>query len=408
MNEMTLNEFKEVFTYLLDNNKRLEDQGQRPIAIGVEGPPGIGKTSLIENIAQEKGMTMCKILLSQVEEQGDITGLPIKEFEAQYIEDNEVKNIIWILEKQIKYLEDSYKLTGKVRMSYAPPAWLPEKENPNGIILLLDDFTRANSILMNSIMEIINTCSYVSWKLPKYTSIILSSNPDNGEFSVVSLDDAQKNRYINFNLKMDVKEWAQWAENNEIESKAINFALMYGEEIFKKHNNVQIVTPRSYTTFCKAISGIKDWSKPDNLALILQISKGCFMNDTDNIIGNLFTTFIANKLDKLVSPDDMLKLKWDTLAPKMKACVYDEERFKPEVASVLTLRFMNYVLYQFGIKGAIKDNIVHDRILEIIESKDVIFTEDLLFHLIKTLVTKYPGRTGKLLMNAKIRNKIIL
>ena len=27
-------------------------------------------------------------------------------------------------------------------MSYAPPAWLPEKENPNGIILLLDDFTR--------------------------------------------------------------------------------------------------------------------------------------------------------------------------------------------------------------------------------------------------------------------------
>lgn len=71
MNEMTLNEFKEVFTYLLDNNKRLEDQSQRPIAIGVEGPPGIGKTSLIENIAQEKGMTMCKINLAQLEEVGD-------------------------------------------------------------------------------------------------------------------------------------------------------------------------------------------------------------------------------------------------------------------------------------------------------------------------------------------------
>ena len=47
-------------------------------------------------------------------------------------------------------------------------------------------------------------------------------------------------------------------------------------------------------------------------------------------------------------------------------------------------------------------------LLEIIESDEVIFTEDLFFHLIKTLVTKYPGRTGKLLMNAKIRNKILL
>jgi midasin (ATPase involved in ribosome maturation) len=68
---MTLNEFKEVFTYLLDNNKLLEDQGQRPVAIGVEGAAGIGKTSLIENIAREKGMTMCKINLAQLEEVGD-------------------------------------------------------------------------------------------------------------------------------------------------------------------------------------------------------------------------------------------------------------------------------------------------------------------------------------------------
>ena len=36
-NEMTLNEFKEVFSYLLDNNKHLEDSNLRPIAVGVEG-----------------------------------------------------------------------------------------------------------------------------------------------------------------------------------------------------------------------------------------------------------------------------------------------------------------------------------------------------------------------------------
>ena len=42
-NEITLNEFKEVLSYLLDNNKNLEDSGLRPIAVGVEGEAGIGK-----------------------------------------------------------------------------------------------------------------------------------------------------------------------------------------------------------------------------------------------------------------------------------------------------------------------------------------------------------------------------
>lgn len=258
------------------------------------------------------------------------------------------------------------------------------------------------------ITKCINTASYISWKLPKYTSVILSSNPDDGQFSVTSLDNAQKTRFINFNLKLNTEEWAKWAESAEIDGRAINFELLYGEEIFKKHNNIQTVNPRSYTTFCKAISGLKDWNKPETLALILQISKGCFLNDKDNIIGNLFTTFIANKLDKLIQPKDMIELKWETLEPRMRDCVYDNGNYRPEIASVLTIRLMNYILYQFGTKGAIKDNTVHDRILEIIENDELLFSEDLIFHLIKTLVTKYPGRTGKLLMNSKIRNKIVL
>jgi len=407
-NEMTLNEFKEVFSYLLDNNKHLEDSNLRPIAVGVEGEAGIGKTTLIEDIAKERGMTLCKVNLAQLEEIGDLVGMPMKECEVAWIENGQVKDKRWMPESQTKNLDLRLKLTGRVRMSYAPPAWLPVDENPNGTIVFLDDYTRANSMFMQATMEIINTASYISWKLPKYTSIVLSSNPDDGQFSVTSLDNAQKTRFINFNLKLNIEDWAKWAEEAEIDGRAINFELLYGDEIFKKHNNVQTVNPRSYTTFCKAISGLKDWNKPETLALILQISKGCFLNDKDNIIGNLFTTFIANKLDRLIQPKDMIELKWDTLEPKMKNCVYDNGQFRPEIASVLTIRFMNYVLYLFGTKGGIKESVVYDRILEIVENDEMLFSEDLIFHLVKSLVTKYPGRTGKLLMNAKIRNKIVL
>ena len=405
---MTLNEFKEVFAYLLDNNKHLEDNNLRPIAVGVEGEAGIGKTTLIEDIAKERGMTMCKVNLAQLEEIGDLVGMPMKECEVAWIENGQVKQTRWMPESQTKNLDLRLKLTGKVRMSYAPPAWLPMDENPNGTIVFLDDYTRANSMFMQATMEIINTASYISWKLPKYTSIVLSSNPDDGQFSVTSLDNAQKTRFINFNLKLNVEDWAKWAEEAEIDGRAINFELLYGNEIFKKHNNIQTVNPRSYTTFCKAISGLKDWNNPDTLALILQISKGCFLNDKDNIIGNLFTTFIANKLDRLIQPKDMIELKWETLEPKMKNCVYDNGNFRPEIASVLTIRFMNYVLHLFGTKGAIKESVVYDRILEIVNNDEMLFSEDLIFHLVKSLITKYPGRTGKLLMNPTIRNKVVL
>ena len=71
LNEMTISEFTGVLNYLLDNNKQLEEQGLTPIAIGLEGEAGIGKTSLIQQIAEKRGMTLCKLNLAQLEEVGD-------------------------------------------------------------------------------------------------------------------------------------------------------------------------------------------------------------------------------------------------------------------------------------------------------------------------------------------------
>ena len=71
LNEMTISEFTDVFNYLLDNNKQLQEKGLTPIAIGLEGAAGIGKTSLIQQVAEKRGMTLCKLNLSQLEEVGD-------------------------------------------------------------------------------------------------------------------------------------------------------------------------------------------------------------------------------------------------------------------------------------------------------------------------------------------------
>lgn len=407
LNEMTISEFTDVFNYLLDNNRQLQEKGLTPIAIGLEGEAGIGKTAVVEEVAAKRGMTFCKLSLSQLEEVGDLVGFPMKEVLLQWkTNDGQIKTRWWP-ESLLSKVPQNVQVTSTTRMGYAPPAWLPREENPNGCILLLDDYTRANSLFMQATMELINTAKYVSWSLPKNTSVVLTSNPDDGEFSVTSLDNAQKTRFINFNIKLNVNDWASWAEFNSIDSRAINFCLLYGEEIFKKHNNVQTINPRAYTTFCKAISGIKDWNDESSLALILNISKGCFLNDRDNVVGTLFTTFIAQKLDKLVQPKDMLSQKWETVEPKIHDCVYDNGKFKTEIAAILAIRLLNYIMFYFSQSG-VKESVVQDRLLDFIDNPRKLLSDDLLFHIIKTVVGKYPAKTTKLLINSKIRSKVIV
>lgn len=407
INELTLSEFSDVFNYLLDNNRRLSDSNQTPISIGLEGIAGIGKTAIVEEVANKRGMTFCKLNLSQLEEVGDLCGFPQKEYYVTWINKEGKQASKWMPEALLHNVPAKVNITGKTRMGYASPAWLPREENPNGTILLLDDYTRANSLFMQATMELINTAQYISWKLPNNTTVVLTSNPDDGEFSVTSLDSAQKTRFVNFNLKLNVKDWASWAENMQIDGRCINFGLFYGDELFKKHNNVQTINPRAYTTFCKAISGINNWNDDKSLALILQLSKGCFLNDTDNIVGNLFISFIAAKLDRLIQPKDMLIQSWSTVEPKLFNCVYENDNYKPEIASILAIRLLNYIIYYFSQNGA-KEAVVQDRILDFINNERKLLSDDLMFHIIKTLIGKFPGKTTKLMLNAKIRNKIVI
>ena len=369
------------------------------------------KTSIIEQIAKKRGMTFCKLNLAELEEVGDLTGFPQKEVLLEWKgKDGNIKTK-WYSENMLNRVPSSVKITSKTRMSYAPPAWLPTEENENGLILCLDDFSRSNALFMQATMELINTGKYVSWELPKNTSVVLTSNPDNGSYSVSSLDNAQKTRFINFNLKLNINDWASWAESVSLDSRCINFALMYGDEIFAKHNNVQVANPRAYTTFCKAIGSMDNWNDTNSLSMIINISKGCFLEDKDNSIGNLFTMFLSKHLDKLVTPKDMLEQSWKVIEPQIYDCVYDfidgNPVYKPEVASILSTRLLNYLIIYLGKKGS-DCNKVQTRLLDFIDNKRKLFSEDLLFHVIKNIVSKYPNKATKLLSNPLIRNKVII
>lgn len=339
-----------------------------------------------------------------------LTGFPIKEYEI-INENNETQ---WLSNDIVQTLSNcsDLKFTGKSRMGYAPPAWLPTEFNPNGTIIFADDWNRCNSMVASAVMELINEGAYISWKLPKYTTLALSANPDNGEFNVTSMDSAILSRYVDFNIKFSIENFAEWAESYGMENRCQNFALYYSNELFDPNNpnHLDTINPRSYTTFTNIISGIQNWDKPESLALILNISKGCF-HDQDNIVGSLFTNFIANKLDKLVSPEDMLLKKWERVKEEIESCVFDSDNnYHPEIAAVLHTRLLNYSVNYLA--NGNKSDAVCERLVEMVDNSNSdkekhLFSEDLLFSIIKTIVAKFPAKTNKLLLNPAIRKKIL-
>lgn len=291
-------------------------------------------------------------------------------------------------------------------MSYALPEWYKNIDPTKGTILLLDDFSRCLPNIIQACYELIYKQEMWSFKLPPRTTVILTNNPDNGDYNINASDEALFSRKVNFFIRFDINSWASWAETYGVDGRAINFLLLYSDELMdSKNTHSHIMNARSYTMFSDIISGIDNWESPENLAMILQIASGCF-NDSDNIIGGLFTNFIANKLDKLISPEDMLFQDWKIVKSRIKNCVYDNDVYRSDIASVLHTRLLNKIINYFSQPKA-ETAIVENRLSELIEEcKDPetqLFSQDFIFNIIKTLIKLYPNRCNKLILNPKFR-----
>jgi hypothetical protein len=387
-NQVNLNtdELKTFIGHIVKNNQHIQADGKIPVAVNIEGEAGIGKTTTILQIGKELGLDVVKLNLAQIEELGDLTGFPIKEFEVVKTTDDGKKVAKWVPENIMPmYIQNKYVPSGDKRMGYAAPEWIQGKEE--GGILILDDYSRADQRFTQAAMELIDRQKYISWELPKNWHIVLTSNPDNGDYQVTSMDSAQKTRFITAYLKFDADCWARWAEQNNIDSRCINFLLMHPELV------TQTTNARSITTFFNSISSIENFEQ--DLPLIQMIGEGSVGSE----FATLFTTFINNKLDKLITPKDMLtNSSWEYVKGQMNACVGKDDAYRADIASILALRFTNYAVH-YSTDNTVDQKII-DRVTNFITDKDI-FTNDLKYALIKGILNGSKKFT-KLMLNANI------
>jgi len=388
MAQVNLNteELKGFINHIVNNNRYLQSNGKIPVAVAVEGEAGIGKTSTILEIGNGLGLNVVKLNLAQIEEIGDLTGFPMKEFEIK--KKDETGNVItkWVPESILQmYVQNKYVPTGEKRMTHAAPEWIQGKGE--GGILILDDYTRADARFLQACMDLIDRQEYISWKLPKDWHIILTTNPDNGDYNVQSIDTAQKTRFITANLKFDIDCWAKWAEQNGVDSRCINFLLMHPELVTRETN------ARSITTFFNSISSFETFE--DNLPMIQFIAEGSVGAE----FGTMFTMFINNRLDKMITPKEVLTgADWDKVSSALKASVGHGPAYRADIASVMATRIINYTVH-YSNTSDVTQKII-DRVTNLITEE--LFTNDLKYHMVKNILNGNKAKFSKLMMNPEV------
>ena len=410
---LNIDDLKGFVNHVITNNRFLQEQGKPAVAIEVVGESGIGKTSTVVELAKENNLNFVKLNLAQIEELGDLVGFPVRQF--QMYKEKTIKKVDdlnyttaqrtaaasdlakmtgtvtkkvgqWVDELAVsEYLKNGYKMTGKNRMSYAAPEWIADKKE--GGILLLDDWNRADVRFIQAVMELIDRQTYISWSLPKDWHIILTANPDNGDYMVNSIDSAQKTRYITANLKFDVNVWGRWAEEAGIDTRCINFLLLHPELVTQETN------ARSITTFFNAISSFDSFE--DNLSMVQMIGEG----SVGDAFASMFTTFINNKLDKLVTPKDLLTHENESyILGELRGCIGKDDAYRADIASTLATRLGNYAVV-YSKENTITQKLT-DRLIALC-TKDY-FTNDLKYLIVRTIFNGNKQKFNKMMMNPEI------
>lgn len=157
--------------------------------IMLTGRHGIGKSQILTNYFETKGMRVVALFLGQMSDPGDLLGLPTKD-----------------------------EATGKT--TFMPPYWFPVDGQP--VVLFLDELNRARPEILQTVMDLVLNRKLAGRLLPEGSRIISACN-DGDEYQLTDLDPALVSRFNIYTFRPSVEEWLLWATRKGLDERVINF-----------------------------------------------------------------------------------------------------------------------------------------------------------------------------------------
>lgn len=212
-------------------------KAQRPVFLW--GPPGIGKSELVEGIAESGALGNAKVVDMRLAlfEPTDLRGYPVPDV-----------------------------TTGV--MKWLPPADLPTAEEAaeyDNIILFLDELNSAAPSVQAAAYQLILNRRIGQYVLPDNVVIIAAGNRETDKGVAYRMPKPLENRFVHFELRVDFEDWLNWATNNRIDADVVGYLTFAKNDLYNfdpKSSSRGFATPRSWTFVSEMIS---DSDLPESL-----------------------------------------------------------------------------------------------------------------------------------------------
>lgn len=275
----------------LDTFRSIElilETGEVPLVVGESG---IGKTALANKVARDKGWKLV-VIDGNLLKEGEIGGLPTVE---SYITTSaqgckvEKKTTVYAVHTKLREIDN-------------------EIENGNNVLLFIDELNRCEHTVQQELMNLILNREINGYKLNENVKILAAMNPSNEygadlDYQVVDMDPAQENRFVWLNMESDANEWINWAMNNGIEPKVVEFISTFPEYLHKINDGDINATPRSFERISKTYSVYKEKQDSIPKAVFLNVVKG----NVGGVIAQEFMSFINSDAKPIISYNDVFR-----------------------------------------------------------------------------------------------------
>ena len=256
---------------------------QRPLFLW--GPPGIGKSEVVDGITNEMSGIMYDLRLGQMDPT-DLRGMPYYN-----------------------------KETGM--MDWAPPIDLPTPEIAAQypvVVLFLDEMNAAPASVQAAAYQLILNRRIGKYVLPDNVVVIAAGNRESDKGVTYRMPTPLANRFIHIEMRADFEAWLDWAVNNNIHEDVVGYLSFAKQDLYDfdaKSASRAFATPRSWSF----VSELLDEPMEETTA-------------TDLVAGaigeGLAVKFQAHRkiAGKLPNPEDVLSGKVKELEVKEVSAMY--------------------------------------------------------------------------------------
>lgn len=181
------------------------------------GHPGIGKSSIVKKISQDRNMDFIDLRLSLLDPT-DLRGIPFFQ--------SDTKSAVW-----------------------AKPEFLPDSKSTQSGILFLDEINSAPPTIQAAAYQLILDRKIGEYVLPENYSVVAAGNFETDRGITYKMPAPLANRFVHLYFDLHFDEWKMWAYENNIDKRIISYLSYKPDNLFTfdpKSNQKSFATPRSW------------------------------------------------------------------------------------------------------------------------------------------------------------------